>query len=319
MKRLAPVTAALCAFISLIVFPEAAASGVKTGLDICIDKILPSLLPFFIASSLLTNLGITAYIGKFLSPLSSRLFHVSGAGGSAFIMGLTGGYPLGAGYIAELYKNRQIERNEAEKLLIFCNNSGPAFIIGACGVGVFKSSAVGIFLYTVHIIAALFGGITFSGKSENTASHHEAVLPDMGFADAFTASVKSSVNALINVCGFILAFSVLVSMFDAAGAFSVLAGDMAQYSGAELSFCRALLTGLLELGSGMGSMAGLGITPINLALAAFILGWGGISVHFQTFAVISDTDIKTARYIIGRLVIAIFGAVIAYFGAFFFF
>lgn len=317
MKRLPAVIAALCAFISLIVFPEAAASGVNSGLDICIDKILPSLLPFFIASSMLTNLGITAYIGKFLSPLSSRLFHVSGAGGSAFIMGLTGGYPLGASYIADLYKNQQIERCEAEKLLIFCNNSGPAFIIGACGVGVFKSSAVGIFLYTVHIIAALFGGVIFSGKSKNTASC-EAVLPDMSFADAFTISVKSSVNALINVCGFILAFSVLVSMIDAAGAFSVLAGNLAQYSGAELSFCRALLTGLLELGSGMGSMAGLGITPENLALAAFILGWGGISVHFQTFAVISDTDIKTARYIIGRLIIALFGAVIAYFGAYIF-
>lgn len=317
MKRLPAVIAAMCAFISLIIFPEAAASGVNRGLDICIGKILPSLLPFFIASSLLTNLGITAYIGKFLSPVSSRLFHVSGAGGSAFIMGLTGGYPLGASYIADLYKNRQIERIEAEKLLIFCNNSGPAFIIGACGVGVFKSSAVGMFLYAVHIIAALFGGIIFSGKSKNTASC-EAVLPDMSFADAFTSSVKSSVNALINVCGFILAFSVLICMFDTAGAFSVLAGNLAQYSGAELGFCRALLTGLLELGSGMGSMAGLGITPINLALAAFILGWGGISVHFQTFAVISDTDIKTARYIIGRLIIALFGAVIAYFGAFFF-
>ena len=314
MKRLPAICASLCAFISLLIFPEAAAAGVKTGLNICVDKILPSLLPFFIASALLSNLGVTAYIGRFLSPVSSRLFHVSGAGGSAFIMGLTGGYPLGASYIAEMYMHGQLEKQEAEKLLIFCNNSGPAFIIGACGIGIFKSSAAGILLYAVHIFAALLGGILLSGKNKTVASGEAAVM-NMSFANAFTASVKSSVNALLNVCGFIVAFTVLVSLFDAAGTFSVLTGTLAQYAHAELSFCRAFLVGFLELGSGIASMSGLGITPLNLALAAFLLGWGGISVHFQSFAVISDTDIKTARYMIGRLIIAILAAFIAYFGA----
>lgn len=314
MKKLPVIIAAFCAFISLIIFPDAAAYGVKSGLSICTEKIIPSLLPFFIASSLLTNLGATAYIGRLLSPVSSRLFKVSGCGGSAFIMGLTGGYPLGASYIAEMYTKGQITRSEAERLIVFCNNSGPAFIIGAVGVGVFNSSAVGVFLYAVHILAAMCGGIILSGKSESAASY-SAAASDVGFAKAFTDAVKSSVGALINVCGFILAFSVLVSLFDAAGAFSLLTGKLAACTGLELSFCRALLTGVLELGSGIGAMAGLGITPLNLALAAFLLGWGGVSVHFQSFAVIAETDIKTARYIIGRFVIAIFGAIFAFFGA----
>ena len=314
MKRLPQICAALGAFIMLILFPDAAASGVKTGLYVCVDKIIPSLFPFFIASSLLTNLGATAYIGKALAPLSARLFHVSGAGGSAFIIGLTGGYPRGASYIADMYRNRQITKQESERLLIFCNNSGPAFIIGACGVAAFHSSAAGIFLYTVHVLAALIGGIIFSGK-EKAAVSSETAVSGMDFANAFTASVKSSVSALINVCGFILAFSVLVSMLD----FYVLAGTMAQYTHLELRFCRAFLVGLLEIGSGMGCMTNLAVTPVNLALAAFILGWGGISVHFQTFSVISDTDIKTARYIIGRFLIAVIGAVLSYFGALLFF
>lgn len=314
MKRLPAEIAAVCAFISLIIFPEGAASGVRTGLYICTHKILPSLLPFFIMSSLLTNLGLTQRFGRVLAPISSKLFRVSGAGGSAFIIGLTGGYPLGAEYISELYKKRIIEREEAEKLLVFCNNSGPAFIIGACGVGVFNSSAAGVFLYAVHIFAALLGGILFSGKSK-TAASYEAAINDLSFANAFTSSVKSSVNALINVCGFILAFSVLIGMFD----FYTLAGSISQYTGLELSYCRGLITGIFEIGSGMGSMAGLYVSPINLALAAFLLGWGGISVHFQTFSAVSDTDIKTARYVIGRLIIALFGALTAFLGAYIFF
>ena len=62
-------------------------------------------------------------------------------------------------------------------------------------------------------------------------------------------------------------------------------------------------------------MSGLSTSPINLALAAFILGWGGISVHFQTLSVIGGTDIKTARYIIGRFVIALMGSALALLGA----
>lgn len=314
MKKLPAILAAVCAFISLIIFPDAAADGVKTGLSICADRIIPSLLPFFIASSLLNDLGVTAYIGKALAPVSARLFHVSGCGGSAFLIGITGGYPLGASYIADMYTHGQIEKSEAERLIVFCNNSGPAFIIGAVGAGVFKSSAVGLFLYAVHILAAVLGGMLFSEKGKNAASF-DAAVSNTGFAKAFTNAVKSSVGALINVCGFIIAFSVLVGLFDAAGAFSSLTGQMAHITGFELSFCRAFLTGLLELGSGIGSMAGLSVSPLNLALAAFILGWGGVSVHFQSFSVLAETDIKTARYIIGRLIIAVFGAILAFFGA----
>ena len=61
-------------------------------------------------------------------------------------------------------------------------------------------------------------------------------------------------------------------------------------------------------------MSGLDIRPLNLALAAFILSWGGLSVHFQTLAMISGTDIKTARYMIGRLMIALIAASLSLLG-----
>lgn len=35
---------------------------------------------------------------------------------------------------------------------------------------------------------------------------------------------------------------------------------------------------------GIGAMQGLAATPQNLALCAFLIGWGGVSVHCQTAA-----------------------------------
>ena len=91
-----------------------------------------------------------------------------------------------------------------------------------------------------------------------------------------------------------------------------MTGAIAARFGLELHFVRAALTGVLELGSAVGAMQGLAATPANLALAAAILGWGGISVHFQTAAVLADADIKTAPHFRGRLMSAALGAALGY-------
>ena len=74
------------------------------------------------------------------------------------------------------------------------------------------------------------------------------------------------------------------------------------------------MAGFLELGNGIGSMYGLSISPLNLALASVILSWGGLSVHFQTFSMVSGTDIKTARYMVGRFLIALTSGALALLG-----
>ena len=54
-----------------------------------------------------------------------------------------------------------ITASEGERLLGFCNNSGPAFIIGAVGSGVFGSVKIGLLLYAVHILSELAAGLFF--------------------------------------------------------------------------------------------------------------------------------------------------------------
>lgn len=48
-------------------------------------------------------------------------------------------------------------------------------------------------------------------------------------------------------------------------------------------------------------MSGLSPTPLNLALASFILGFGGLSVHCQTISVLEGTNMKCARHFTGRI------------------
>lgn len=315
MKKLLYILASLSLFAALLIFPKAAGEAVKSALSMCAQLIIPSLFPFFIAVNLMSELGAARTAANALSPIASKLLGISGYGAAAFIIGATGGYPLGAAYIAQLRKKLLVSQKEASLLLIFCNNSGPAFIIGAVGIGVFSSVSLGFFLYAVHIIAALIVGIIISPKAPCDICYDEAEVTAPSFSSAFTASVKRSAEAVISICAFIAAFSALNGILGGMGIISSLVGEMAHVSGFELSWCRALLAGILELGNGIGAISGFEATPQSLALAAFILSWGGLSVHFQTFAMIDATDIKTARYVIGRLFTALIAAALALLGA----
>jgi sporulation integral membrane protein YlbJ len=312
VKKLISVIAALGALALMLLCPADALEGARYGLALCAQVIVPSLLPFFVATSLLNALGLPEYLGRRLTPAMNRLFGVSGAGCAAFILGITGGYPLGAAAIADMRARGAVGRDEAENLLGFCNNSGPAFIIGAAGVGVFSSSAAGLLLYFSHAAAALMTGVLLSRPAAEPPAPGPVHTGAVSLSRALPEAVKKSVAAVLGVCGFVVTFTVLVGLLDSQGAFSSVTGAAAAATGLELHFVRALLTGLLELGSGIGAMQGLALTPGNLALASFILGWGGVSVHFQTMAAIADTDIKGVRHLAGRLMSGCISAAISF-------
>ena len=136
--------ALLCATLALMLYPQPSMEAAKSGLALCYNVIIPSLFPFFVLSSLVVELGLAGYLGRLLEGLMRPLFHVSGACASAFALGFIGGYPVGAKTAISLYENGMCTKTEAERLLAFCNNSGPAFILGVVGAGVFALSLIHI-------------------------------------------------------------------------------------------------------------------------------------------------------------------------------
>ena len=314
MRERLAVAGSFCAMAALIFASDQVIASCRYALSLCCELIIPSLFPFFMLSILMNRLGVPLMLGRLLAPVSERLFRVSGCGGTAFIMGICGGYPLGAAYIADMHEQGSVSTAEAERLLGFCNNSGPAFIVGAIGSGVFNSSKAGLFLYVIHILSAAVCGIIMCRGCTPPESTH-IMAEQKGFSLAFTETVKQAVVSMLNVCGFVVTFSVLVGLLDADGFFSLITGRLSWLSGAELHWIRAFLTGILEMGSGVGQMRGLALTPINLALAAFMVGWGGISVHYQTMAQIAGRDLDGRYHFAGRLMSASIGATLAYFGA----
>ena len=316
MKRatfIASLAVVLAAFAALICAPAEALAGAKRGLEVCAGVIVPALLPFLIVSALLTGLGLPQLLAKAAGPLFTKLFGVSGAAAAPFLLGLTGGYPVGAAATAELCRRGELGGEEGSRILPFCNNTGPAFILGAAGTGVFSSGRAGVLLYLSHILAAVAVGVLMSiGRARGTVRAAEQTIEVRSLVHVLPESVKGAVVSTLNICGYVVFFSVITGLLDALGIFTSAAAYLATHLGLEPRFTRALLTGFLELGSGVSAMRGLSLTPLNLALASFVLGFGGLSVHCQTLAAVDGTGIRAARHFAGRLLHGAVSALLAF-------
>lgn len=287
---------------------ESARAGALWGLELCGRLLVPSLLPLFAVSGLLQRLGLGTLLSGKVGQSLGRLFGVSGTGASAFLLGLCGGYPLGAATAAELWKNGSIRRGEAERLLGFCDNTGPAFAVAAIGLGAFQSVGAGLFLYAVHVSTAVLTGLLLRGKGTDSAA--ASAQEPLSFPLALSEAVSAAASAMLRLCAWVLLFSALLFAVNAHGALYTLAGSLSAALGLELSLAKALIWSLLELSGTVGLLAALPLSPASLSLAAFALSWGGLCVHFQSLSVCGG--LSTARRLPGKLLHGLLAAGVSY-------
>ena len=252
------------------------------ALALCAGTVIPALFPFMAVTGLLVRLGFGQWLAPYMAGLMAPLFRLPGCAGSALLLGLVGGYPIGARTAAELYASGALTRQETERLLTFCNNSNPVFLISVLGVGVFGSVRTGIWLWLIHVASALVTGLLFRGLGRGRRS----VPPPISFQapslpGAFVASVKDAAAGMVSICAFVTFFYVLVSPLTRLG------GHLA-----------AMAVGVTELFS---------LTPLltcdrtSFILAAGCAGWGGLSVLCQTAAVLDGTDLPLRPCFLGKL------------------
>ena len=119
------------------------AQRVKTAageaLALCAGTVIPALFPFLAVSGLAMALGLGEWLSPALRGLMGPLYRLPGTAAAPLVLGLLGGYPIGARTAAELYREGALTRDEAERLLTFCNNANPAFFLSVLGAGVFGS------------------------------------------------------------------------------------------------------------------------------------------------------------------------------------
>lgn len=282
----------LLCFGGLVMLPKEVSAAVTEGLRLCGGVIIPSLFPFLVLSGLTVELGLAAALGRVLSPVMGRFLRITPAGTGAFTIGLLGGYPVGAGTVRQLWESGQCSREEAQYLLTFCNNCGPAFLMGIGGGQVFGSVKMGFLLWAAHVLGALTVACLLRGTRGQGENRHPATTPVrcVSFAAALTNSVQRGLRSALSICAYVVLFRVVLCFGEVTGLLTLAAG---------LPNGEALVGGLLEMSTGVTSIQRnvLGAAP----LAAFIMGFGGLSVWCQTLAMLEGCGLDARPVFVGKL------------------
>lgn len=278
---------------ALLVFPAEAAAGARRGIDYCLQILVPSLYPFMVLAVFVVKSGLSEKIGGLFEPPARVLLKLPGSTAATLVMSMIGGYPTGARSVAALYDAGGISEEQAARMLCFCVNSGPAFVISAVGAGFLKNQQAGILLFASQILASVLLSLICgaAARPEPDAKQKKAA-PPMRPANALIASAADAARAMINMCCFVLLFAAVLDLLRIWVKSPV--GSMA-------------LSGLLEVTGGCSDFARMGLP---LWAISFIIGWGGICVHFQVLSSVDKIRVGLPRFFFFRLLHGVFAAVI---------
>lgn len=287
--------------------------GIRSGLSICANVVIPSLFPFMALSGFLALSPVSDVLAKPLSPVTRYLFRLPAETGSVLLLSFIGGYPIGARGISALLEQGRIDEATARRMLCFCINAGPSFVISAIGVSLYRSIKLGAALLLANLLASTLVAVVVSAGvpiPPKSIPQHKSCTASA----ALVQGVASSANGLIMVCAFVVLFSGLGMYMSTSGLLAELSTICTRSfpllrQGS--TFYNALLLGLLEVTNGCVAAASLG-GETAFVLTAFLISFGGISVLFQAAACFQKLPIPLHTLIMGRIANGLLAAAIAH-------
>lgn len=271
----------------ILTSPNESASAVKFGLTVCGEIVIPSIFPFTFLCILIYSTNISKIIEYILSPL--KKIGLNSTIGLVIIMSMIGGYPIGSKLISILKKEEIIDDKTANKMLMFCINPGPAFVIIAVGSGMLRSHKAGVILFASTTLSSIVIGIiilsVFNVNSNLLKRKHIA------FSEGVVKSISEATSTVINICSFVIIFTCIGS------AIKYILPD-------NISNC---FISLLEVTNGC-----LYLSKYSIYFVAFIISFSGLAVHFQVFSICRHIKINYSLFYLCRIIHSILTVFITY-------
>lgn len=276
----------------MLFFSESIKRGAMLGLDLSLGTIIPTLFPFFILSDLWVSYATIK--GGIISKAYGRLFGVSGSSLPAYLLGSLCGFPLGIKAGVGLYERGYISKDELERLSGFANNPSAAFVISGIGAGLYKDIAVGTRLYIAVLISSFLVGLLFRSKGD-FFKNNDVILKQRF---DLIKSIQSAGFSSLTVSCYIVFFSSVIGLLTEI---------------TKNPLILAIASSFLEITNASSISADLVISNpyVKYVITAFALGFSGLSVHMQVFALL-PAEISKSKYLLMKLIQGILCSIIMF-------
>lgn len=296
----------------LIIFPQSISSGIKNGINCCLDVLIPSMFPFMVAATAVSLSGIDEKFKFIFGKPTKFLLYLPPCTVPAIIMSLFGGYPIGAYCVKSLYKSGAINEEQVNRMMCFCVNFGPAFIISALGQILLNNYKLGITLFLIQVfssvlIAVVLGIIARIKKNDFYDKKIKLKNEKISFSQVLINACSSASKSLLGVCSLVTLFFGIISILSELGlinyiSFALLRINIPQYISNTLALSVIEMTQSCIIGSKNFA------TPYYIY--SWIIGFGGICAHTQIISQLRDCPFKYGKFLIMRIINGLLTSVI---------
>jgi hypothetical protein len=172
----------------------------------------------------------------------------------------------------------------------------------------FKNPLFGVSLFIVHLLSSVLVGFIFSFYKRKERPL-KSVMPSEKTDNILYESIYSSVISALVVCGFIGIFYLISDVLTSIGILTPITKFLSLITNDDnLSY--GVTVGLLEYTKGVKIISNGGISLLTLPFVSALLGFGGISIIMQSVAYIKKAKLKTAPFIIAKLLSAVLSFII---------
>lgn len=203
---------------TFLIFAKSNFSIMSSITNTYLTIIIPSLFSFILFNNILINSNYYSYISNSrLVYILAKIFKTNIYGATSIIIGYTMGFPNSARYLNEIYLKNQISKLEAQKLMLFVNNSSPIFILSAVGIGMFSNIYVGIVLLVSCTLSSLIIAVIsnlFEYRNNKSTTYINIDTISIKTSLTFSTITKSILDTFVSLAyiyGFMAIFTIASS------------------------------------------------------------------------------------------------------------
>lgn len=263
-KNALSIIGASALMILLILSASTARTAAAEGIELCLQVIIPSLFPFFVITTYLNKALLDFHIPG--SSVLRRFLRVPEGCEAMLIVGLLGGYPVGAQLVADAFDSKSISKRTAQILLGYFSNAGPAFLFGVAG-SLFSSMHITISLWIIHILSASITGYLLPHPQQENPVTFERKKCSLAQA------IQKGISVCATVCAWVILFKISMAYFE----------KLLPHSTNPVHY--TIIMGSLELSNGFILLQSLECEYLRFVIASVFLAFGGICVILQTISV----------------------------------
>ena len=200
----------------------------------------------------------------------------------AIVASLLSGSPTSAVIINNLYKQGKMDKNTANKILLFTYFANPLFLYTMLNT-MFSSAKTTIKLMIIHYLSNIFIYIIYHKGLNGKKTATNKIKLDI------SSSIKKAMNTTIMVLGCITFYLVI----------------------SDILHLNIFFRGMLEMTQGLNSLINLNI-PYKEVLAMLFISFGGFSIHTQIKCILDETDLEYKYFLRGRIMQTIIAVILTY-------